>query len=119
MKASSIVPKAIVKRLADTASVECPCGDAFRVLTGADNDRLSVHVVRISRASKAHYHKRLTETYYVLEGTGDIELDGERTPIAPGTVAHIPPGVRHRAVGDLVVLNVVTPPFDPSDEFLD
>jgi mannose-6-phosphate isomerase-like protein (cupin superfamily) len=111
--------KAIIKRLDETAPVDCPCGDASRVLTSADNDRLSVHVVRISRDSKAHYHTRLTETYYVLEGSGDIELDGERTAISPGTVVHIPPGVRHRAVGELVVLNIVTPPFDPADEFLD
>lgn len=111
--------KALLKRLDETLPVDCPCGEAFRILTGADNDCLSVHVVRIAGDSKAHYHTRLTETYYVLEGTGEVELDGERQSISPGTLIHIPPGVRHRAVGKLLVLNIVTPPFDPDDEFLD
>jgi hypothetical protein len=31
----------------------------------------------------------------------------------------IPPGVRHRAVGRMTILNVVVPPFDPGDEWFD
>ena len=110
------MPRAIVKKLADTEAVPCPCGEAARILTGEDNDALSVHVVRISKDSETHYHTRLTETYYVLEGSGVMELDDERVDIAPGDVIHIPPGVRHRAVGSLTILNIVTPPFDPDDE---
>ncbi len=110
------MPRAIVKKLADTPSVPCPCGEAARILTGEDNDALSVHVVRISKDSEKHYHTRLTETYYVLEGSGVMELDDERVEISPGDVIHIPPGVRHRAVGSLTILNIVTPPFDPADE---
>ena len=30
-----------------------------------------------------------------------------------------PPGVRHRAVGRMTILNVVVPPFDPADEWFD
>ena len=108
--------RAIVKRLSETPAVPCPCGAAARSLTGEDNDALSVHVVRISEESETHYHTRLTETYYVLEGAGVMELDDERVDITPGDVIHIPPGVRHRAVGELVILNIVTPPFDPADE---
>ena len=37
---------------------------------------------------------------------------------APGEVL-IPPGVRHRAVGRMTILNVVVPPFDPADEWFD
>ena len=110
------MPRGIVKKLADTPSVPCPCGEAARILTSEDNDALSVHVVRISKDSEKHYHTRLTETYYVLEGSGVMELDDERVEIAPGDVIHIPPGVRHRAVGRLTILNIVTPPFDPEDE---
>jgi hypothetical protein len=31
----------------------------------------------------------------------------------------IPPGVRHRAVGRMTILNMVVPPFDPADEWFD
>ena len=112
------MPRPIVKQLDETPSVPCPCGEAQRILTGEDNDRLSVHVVHVSRDSRPHYHETLTETYVVLDGEGVIELDGEEVPLRPGTVVHIPPGVRHRAVGALTILNIVTPPFDPSDEHL-
>jgi len=111
--------RAIIKRYEETTPVKCPCGEAYRVLTGAYNTHLSVHVVRIQSDSQTHYHRRLTETYYVLEGEGWVELDGERMPVSAGTVVYIPSGVRHRAVGNLVVLNIVTPPFDPGDEFFD
>jgi len=108
--------KYVIKRIEDISGVPCPCGEAFRILTGEDNDTLSVHVVNISKDSKPHYHKRLSETYYVIEGEGEIELDGIRKRIEPGTVIYIPPGTVHRAIGNLKILNIVVPPFDPEDE---
>ena len=39
-------------------------------------------------------------------------------PVAPGTCIFIPPGVRHRAVGEMTVLIVVLPKFDPDDEVI-
>ena len=30
------------------------------------------------RATERHYHRESEEIYYVLEGSGEIELDGER-----------------------------------------
>jgi hypothetical protein len=38
---------------------------------------------------------------------------------ASGGAGRIPPEVRHRAVGQMTILNVVVPPFDPDDERLD
>jgi mannose-6-phosphate isomerase-like protein (cupin superfamily) len=77
--------------------------------------------VDIAEDARAHYHKAHTETYYVLEcetGAG-IELDGELVPVRAGVAVMIPPGVRHRAVGRMKILNVVVPPFDPADEWFD
>ena len=48
-----------------------------------------------------------------------VELDGERVAVGPGGAVLIPPGVRHRAVGRMTILNVVVPPFDPADEWFD
>ena len=78
--------------------------------------------VEISRDAQAHYHKRLTEIYYFLEGEGHLELDGVLHPVRPGMTILIRPGTRHRAVvrsGAMTILNVVVPPFDPRDEWLD
>jgi len=78
-----------------------------------------MHLVRISGEAATHHHARTTELYYVLEGSGFVELDGERVPVRRGTAIYIPPGVRHRAIGDLRLINVPVPAFDPRDEHLD
>ena len=80
---------------------------------------MSVHLTEISVDARTHYHKRLTETYVVLQGEGFLELDGERVPLQPLTAVTIRPGCRHRAVGNLKILNFVVPPFDPADEWFD
>jgi mannose-6-phosphate isomerase-like protein (cupin superfamily) len=76
-----------------------------------------MHVVQIESDSELHLHRRTTEFYYVLEGTGHLELDGDRIPLRPGVAAMIRPGCAHRAVGTLRILNVPIPAFDPEDEF--
>ena len=108
--------------LANMPGVPCPCGTARRAFIGEDNQTCSVHMVEISKHSKAHYHKKQTETYYFLEGEGEIELDGKRISVRPGMAVMIRPGTRHRAVpgdGPMKIINVVVPPFDPADEWFD
>jgi len=77
------------------------------------------HVVDISADSRCHYHKKLTEIYYVLDGQGQMELDGELFDLTPGAVVLIKPGCRHRAVGNLRVIVTVVPAHDPDDEWFD
>ncbi|HEY3901127.1 MAG TPA: cupin domain-containing protein [Chthoniobacter sp.] len=99
--------------------VRCPCGWSRRAFADPAESSSSVHLVEILEDARVHYHKKLTETYIVLEGEGYLELDGERIPLKPLTVVKIHPGCRHRAVGKLKVLNVVMPVFDPQDEWFD
>ena len=73
-------------------------------------------MVDIAEDSRPHYHKRLTEIYFILEGTGHLELDGEKIPVKPLTSVLINPGCRHRAVGKLRVVNIPVPAFDPADK---
>jgi mannose-6-phosphate isomerase-like protein (cupin superfamily) len=111
-------PRAVVRRKADVSPVPCPCGSATRIITQADGAPVSFHAVTIKRDSEIHYHKKLTEIYHVLQGKGHIYLDGKLVPISAGSTIMIPPGVRHRAIGKLEIINVVYPPFDPSDEYI-
>jgi mannose-6-phosphate isomerase-like protein (cupin superfamily) len=72
--------------------------------------------------AEGHYHKGFTETYYFLEGDGQIELDGKLYPAKPGMAVMIRPGTRHRAVmgkSPMKILNIVVPPFDAADEWFD
>lgn len=97
----------------------CPCGTTRRAWAGDPASPASVHLVDVRADAALHHHRRQTELYVVLEGEGAIELDGVRHPVRPLSVVRIPPGVRHRALGRLRLLNVVVPPFDPADEFVD
>lgn len=75
-----------------------------------------VHAVDIDGA-KLHYQKRSTELYYVLDGEGEILLDGKEHPIRKGSLVHIPPGVVHGARGRMRVLVVGIPDIAADDYF--
>ena len=100
--------------------VDCPCGVARRALADVDEFPGTVHRTEITVDAKLHYHRRLSETYYILDCDADarMQLDDDLLPIRPGTCIFIPPGVRHRAVGKMTVLIVVFPKFDPQDEVI-
>ncbi len=102
-------------------AVPCPCGQAKRAFAEVAEFPGTLHVTEISIDARTHYHKRLTETYFFLECGPDaqMELDGERIPVQAGMSVVIPPGVRHRAVGHMKILNIVFPKFDPEDEWFD
>jgi mannose-6-phosphate isomerase-like protein (cupin superfamily) len=107
-----------IAHFADLSATPCPCGFARRAFAEPGN-AASVHIVEIKADACAHYHKKMTEIYVVLEGTGQIELDGQLYPVKPMTAIYIRPRCRHRAVGRLKILNIPVPAFDPSDEWFD
>ncbi|QGJ69841.1 Cupin domain-containing protein [Planctomycetales bacterium 10988] len=113
-------PYQIVK-FSDLPSVACPCGSAKRAFADLPDAPASVHVTEISLDAKRHYHREHTEIYYILtcQEEARMELDDEIIPLQPGMAVYIPPGVRHRALGTMTILNLVTPPFDPEDEYFD
>jgi mannose-6-phosphate isomerase-like protein (cupin superfamily) len=110
-------PRYSVAQLDSIPPVPCPCGQARRAFASPDNALATVHLTDISADSRAHYHKQMTEIYIVLEGEGFLEADGERIPLKPLTSVMIRPGCVHRAVGNLKIINVPIPAFDPADEF--
>lgn len=103
------------------SGVACPCGTARRAFAELADFPATIHRTDISLDARLHYHKRLTETYYILECEPDaqLQLDSERIPLRPGLCILIPPGVRHRAIGKMQVLIVAIPKFDPADEWFD
>lgn len=110
----------LVRHISEAPTVPCPCGFSTRVLTGADGAPCSLHVTTI-RDSVRHYHKLTTEVYYILEGHGQIELDGTWQSIQPGSVVWIPSGTWHRLKANNEVRTIVfaIPAFNPDDEHFD
>ncbi len=109
----------LVDQLDEIPPVPCPCGQARRAFATDDEGVASAHLVDILKDAKLHYHKKMHEIYIILEGEGYMELDGEKVPVKPMTSILIKPGCRHRAVGDLKIINVPIPAFDPADEWFD
>ncbi len=107
--------------LTQLPAVPCPCGLARRAFADRDEFPGTVHLTQISKEAATHYHKEQTEVYVVLACDSDaaIELDGRRHPVSPQTAVLIPPGVRHRACGEMTVLILCTPNFDSADEHFD
>ena len=109
----------MVAQLDEIEPLPCPCGMTRRAFVAPDNPVATLHLVDITQSARTHYHRRLTEIYLVLEGEGHLELEGEMIPVRPLTAVFIKPGCRHRAVGDLRIVNIPIPAFDPSDEHFD
>jgi mannose-6-phosphate isomerase-like protein (cupin superfamily) len=106
---------------ATLSGVACPCGSARRAFKDVDDFPGTIHRTEISVDARLHHHKRLTETYYILECGEDarVQLDDVVIPVKPGQLILIRPGTRHRAIGKMTVLIIVLPKFDPDDEWFD
>ena len=113
-------PGYTIRHQSDAPTVPCPCGESTRILTATDGGPCSLHVTSI-RDSARHYHRETSEVYYILEGKGRIELNGDWHDIQPGSVIHIEPETRHRVVSEagLKTIVVALPPFRESDEYFD
>ena len=61
------------------------------MITADDTDVANVSHLVIDD-SKQHYHREMTEFYYVLRGGGEMVLDGESTPIREGDLVPNPAG---------------------------
>jgi mannose-6-phosphate isomerase-like protein (cupin superfamily) len=112
-------PRFAISRLADIPPTPCPCGQARRAFMDDPDQIASIHLVDLKEDPTPHYHKTHSEIYYILEGSGIIELDGEEHPVSAGDAILIKPYCRHRAKGDLKLINVPIPTFDPADEWFD
>jgi mannose-6-phosphate isomerase-like protein (cupin superfamily) len=74
------------------------------------------------QATERHYHAASEEFYYVLDGEGEMEIDGERAHIGPGDAIVIPAGARHRIAAsgaELRFLCCCAPPYRHEDTFFD
>jgi mannose-6-phosphate isomerase-like protein (cupin superfamily) len=109
----------LVAHLEEIPTINCPCGLTRRAFTEDVDQLASLHLLDVQKDARLHYHKKITEIYFILDGEGFLEIDGEKVPVKPMTSILIKPGCRHRAVGKLRVAITAIPAFDPEDEWFD
>lgn len=109
----------LVRHPCEAARERSACGWRDRLVSHEDaplGPAAWAHAVDIDGA-KPHYHLRSTELYYVLEGEGEVLLDGQAHPVREGSLVHIPPGVVHGAKGRMRVLVVGIPDIADDDYY--
>ena len=91
--------------------------------TNAPVQKQSLAEARVAAGGRTerHYHKVTEEFYFILEGEGEIELDGERRMVGPDDAILIPPGVWHTimATESLRFLCCCAPPYSHEDTYLE
>lgn len=71
------------------------------------------------RSSETHVHPGAEEVLYVLEGTGQIEVEGTRHEVTAGRAVFVPDGAEHRYANTgattLVVVGAMAPSIEVDD----
>lgn len=112
----------IVRKVKDANPREITCGIMRDLTTSKDFQGMDFVHVTISDSTKKHYHKKLTEVYYVLKGSIDVELDGAVEHLEKGEMIMISPNTNHKAwktsEEDAEILVICCPPWAKEDEIL-
>lgn len=116
----------IVKQLAEQSPFTTADGSTIRSIL--DRSNAPVELQSLAEASldpghstERHYHRRSEEIYFLLEGEGEMEIDGEIRRVGPGDAVLISPGAWHqiRCVSErrLTFLCCCAPPYSHEDTF--
>jgi quercetin dioxygenase-like cupin family protein len=106
--------KYILRRLSEIETERGVCGWRRTLVTHDDTPVANVSHLAIDD-SKYHYHREMTEFYYVLSGGGTITLDDEKKEITAGDLVVIKPGVWHTSDGEMDVLILGVPAGEQTD----
>ncbi|MEM9478959.1 MAG: cupin domain-containing protein [Verrucomicrobiota bacterium] len=92
-------------------------------LSNAPVEKQSLAEARVpaGSATQRHYHRESEEFYFISEGTGTMEIDGETKTVGPGDAILIPAGAWHQisATSSLRFLCCCSPPYSDEDTFFE
>lgn len=86
------------------------------------NQSLAEARVSSGESTTPHYHPRAEEIYYILRGTGRMQIGQEQRNVGPGDAIAIPPGAVHQITNTgqdtLLFLCCCAPGYEDSDTVL-
>jgi mannose-6-phosphate isomerase-like protein (cupin superfamily) len=84
------------------------------------NQSLAEATVPVGQPTERHYHKLSEEFYFILEGQGTMEIDGETRRVSSGDAILIPPNAWHQitSIQTLRFLCCCAPPYSHDDTFI-
>jgi mannose-6-phosphate isomerase-like protein (cupin superfamily) len=98
-------------------------GSTIRELHHTALQSLAEATLEPDEATTRHYHRASEEIYFVLKGSGSLEVDGETRTVRPGDAVLIPPGAWHTlentGTSELRILCACSPPYSHEDTFFE
>jgi mannose-6-phosphate isomerase-like protein (cupin superfamily) len=96
-------------------------GSTIRELHHTERQSLAEATLEPGQSTQRHFHRQSEEIYVVLDGEGNLEINGEVRRIEPGDAALIPPRAWHEihAVGALRFLCCCAPPYSHEDTYFE
>jgi mannose-6-phosphate isomerase-like protein (cupin superfamily) len=96
------------------------CGPVYEPTSplSRPNESFAIADMRQVKVAEPHYHANgETEVYFVLSGTALTVVGGKELQIKAGDVIVTPPETAHFTIpkGDLVLVVINTPPFNPEN----
>jgi mannose-6-phosphate isomerase-like protein (cupin superfamily) len=108
--------------------IEDGCGGiVYKILDTENSELKSVEIAMCifspREVANLHYHKKMEEIYFILEGEGEIEIDGKWHTVKPEDSIAIPIGKKHRMKNTsndkaLKFLSINSPSWQISDMIL-
>jgi mannose-6-phosphate isomerase-like protein (cupin superfamily) len=95
-------------------------GSTIREYFHSERQSLAEASLEPRQTTQRHYHERSEEIYLIVEGGGELEVDGDRREVAAGDAVLIPPSAWHEltAGGDGVrLLCCCVPPYSDADTY--
>ena len=98
-------------------------GSLIRELHHTAAQSLAEATLEPGQATERHYHRLTEEIYFVIKGSGEMEVDEKTERVRPGDAVLIPAGAWHTLVNDgtseLRILCCCVPPYRDDDTFFE
>lgn len=87
------------------------------------NQSLAEATLPPGTSTQRHYHQLSEEFYFIVEGQGQMEIDGETQTVGPGDAILIPPTAWHQLTAapdsPLRLLCCCAPPYSHEDTYFE
>ena len=98
-------------------------GSTIRELHHTAEQSLAEATLEPDQATERHYHRVTEEIYFVLKGSGRMEVDDDTRIVRRGDAVLIPPGAWHtlenNGSSELRILCCCSPPYSHDDTFFE
>ena len=104
----------------DAAPFVTKDGSTIREYFHSEAQSLAEASLGPAQATQRHYHAASEEIYLIVEGGGELEVDGERREVSAGDAILIAPGAWHELTAGakgVRLLCCCVPPYSDGDTY--